>query len=139
MESLVSLSIITAVGVILLKLSLNVLVPRQWTMMQSLTDAYMSYERSYAERIPFDTLTGNTSPWPENPSVSSVADVEIGRLPGGTAVTGTVTRTLYYDQTADSSAEENPARMVVCRAQSVLRYTVGNRTYLKSRTVLRSQ
>ncbi|MFT4175344.1 MAG: hypothetical protein QM627_01695 [Luteolibacter sp.] len=137
LESMVCLSIITAVGLILLKLSLNVLVPRQWTMVQSLTDAYMTYERAYAERIPFDTLISNTSPWPAQPAISTVANVEIGHLPGGTPLTGTVTRTLYIDQLADAAG--NPSRMEVRRAQSVLRYTIGNRTYLKSRTVLRSQ
>ena len=37
------------------------------------------------------------------------------------------------------TVDTNPAAMKVWRAQSVLTYQVGNRTYAKSRTVLRSQ
>jgi hypothetical protein len=47
-------------GLVMLKLSLNILTPGQWVLQQTLTDAYMTYERAYAERVPFPTLTAST-------------------------------------------------------------------------------
>lgn len=155
-EAMISLSILTVLGLVLLKLSLNILQPRQWTMQQSVTDAYMTFERASAERIPFETLLSSTSLWPAFPATSSTT-VEIGRLPGyppdfpnGVPVTGTVTRTRIPDAanypidggdaaTADVAVARNPAAMKVWKVQSVLTYKIGNNTYAKSRTVLRFQ
>ena len=143
-EATISLSILTVIGLAMLKLSLNILQPRQWVLRQSLTDAYMTYERAYAERVPFQTLTGGTSPWPVSPTTSST-EVEVGRLPGGTAVTGTVIRTRLADTNnypldgGSGTVATNPANMKVWQVQSVLTYKIGSRTYAKSRTVLRSQ
>lgn len=132
------------IGLVLLKLSLNVLAPRQWALQQALTDAYLTYERSWAERIPFERLTRNDSPWPAYPNISTET-VEVGRLPGGRVVNGVVTRTRVADPTnaavdgGSGTMATNPAGMVVWRAQSVLRFEVGGRSYLKSRTVIRIQ
>lgn len=141
---MVSLSILTVLGLVLLKLSLNILAPRQWMLRQTVTDAYMTYERAYAERIPFENLLANDSPWPTYPTTSTTA-VNIGTLPGGTALSGTVTRTRVADtgnypiDGGSGTVASNPAAMKVWKAQSVLTYTVGTKTYAKSRTVLRSQ
>ena len=139
-----SLSVLTVLGLVLLKLSLNILSPRQWMLRQTVTDAYMSYERSYAERIPFENLLANDSPWPVYPATSTTA-VAIGRLPGGTPLIGTVVRTRIPDtgnypiDGGTGTVATNPAAMKVWKAQSVLTYTVGSKPYWKSRTVLRSQ
>lgn len=144
MEAMLSLSILTVLGLTLLKLSLNILAPRQWIMQQTVTDAYMTYERAYAERIPFENLLANGSPWPAFPD-TDVITVEVGRLPGNVPITGTVTRTRIADPgnlTDDGGSgtiATNPAAMKVWKAQSILTYKVGNRTYAKSRTVIRSQ
>ena len=132
---MMTLSILTVLGLVLLKLSLNVLHPRQWTLQQSISDAYMTYETAYAERVTFDTLTGTTSPWPIYPTVTNTA-VVLGRLPGGTAINGTISRTRAEVVMTDA---ENPAAMKIWKAQSVLTYRIGRRTYVKSRTILRSQ
>ena len=143
-EAMLALSILTVLGLVLLKLSLNILHPRQWTLQQSLTDAYMTYERAYAERIPFENLLATTSPWPAFPTTSTTG-VEIGRLPGNVPVTGTVMRTRIADSGnypidgGTGSLATNPAAMKVWKVQSVVTYKIGNRTYAKSRTVLRSQ
>lgn len=154
---MLALSVLTILGLVLLKLSLNILHPRQWVLQQSLTDAYLTFERAYAERIPFEKLVSNDSPWPQFPTTSTTT-VEIGRLPrllpnfpNGVPVYGTVVRTRVPDSTnypidggdptrsqADALAI-NPAAMKVWKAQSVLTYRIGNRNYAKSRTVLRSQ
>ena len=153
MEAMISLSILTVLGLVLLKMALNVLNPRQWTMQQSVSDAYMTYERAFAERVPFDVLTAAApnSPWPIFPATTSNV-VEIGRMPrynpdfpDGVPIMGTVVRSRSADPAnypADGGVgtlETNPAAMKVWKAQSVLTYTVGNRTYAKSRTVMRSQ
>lgn len=143
-EAMMSLSMLTIIGLVLLKLSLNILAPRQWTLKQSVTDAYLTYERAYAERIPFENLLANDSPWPVYPTVTSTT-VEIGRLPGGIPISGTVTRTRTADagnypiDGGTGTVAINPGAMKIWRAQSVLTYKVGNYTYAKSRTVLRSQ
>ena len=147
-EATLSLTILTVVGLVMLKLSLNILQPRQWTLRQTLTDAYMSYERAYAERLPFDSLLANDSPWPAFPQTSQL-DVEIGRLPGGIPVMGKIVRTRLADSnnhpvdggavTQQTATINNPARMKIWEVQSVLTYRIGNRPYVKSRTVIRSQ
>lgn len=143
-EATISLTILTIIGLVMLKLSLNILLPRQWVLLQTLTDAHMTYERAYAERIPFQTLTASTSPWPAYPTTTST-QVSLGQLPGGTAVTGTLVRTRLPDPNnypidgGSGTTATNPASMKVWQVQSVLTYQIGGRTYAKSRTVIRSQ
>lgn len=144
LESMIALSILTLLGIVLLKISLNILHPRQWTLQQSLTDAYLTYERALAERIPFDNLVGPSSPWPAYPATST-STVTIGRLPGNIPVTVNLVRTRFPDpnnyplDSGSGTTSTNPAAIKVWKAQSVLTYTAGKRTYAKSRTVLRSQ
>jgi hypothetical protein len=144
LESMMALSILTVIGLVLLKISLNIIHPRQWTLQQTITDAYMTYERSLAERIPFDDLLASDSPWPAHP-VTNTTVVEIGRLPGNRPITGQITRTRFADpgnypiDGGSGTVDSNPAAMRVWRAQSVITYQIGGRNYAKSRTVLRSQ
>lgn len=134
-----ALSLLTVLGLGLLKLSINILAPRQWTLQQSVTDAYMTYERALAERAPFERITAEDSLWPVFPA-SAESQVELGSLPGGRALQGTVVRTRQVDGNTPQNDETlNPAKMQVWRLQSIVRYQVGGRTYLKSRTVIRSQ
>lgn len=141
------MSILTVLGLVLLKLSLNILVPRQWTLQQVVTDAYMTYERAYAERIPFENLVAADSPWPDfaGSTRTSTTVVEVGRLPGNRVISGTVTRTRIADSGnypidgGSGTVATNPAAMKVWKVQSILTYSIGNRTYAKSRTVLRTQ
>jgi hypothetical protein len=130
---MMTMSILTVLGLILLKLSLNILHPRQWTLQQAISDAYMTYERSYAERAPFETIEAGVI-WPTYPSTATTTKVKLGALPGGTAITGTVYRTKTQETITD-----NPASMKIWKVQSVLTYSLGNKTYVKSRTVIRSQ
>lgn len=150
-EAMIGLSILTVLGMVLLKLALSILHPRQWVVQQTISDAYMTYERAYAERIPFENLVASDSPWPAYPQKSTTT-VEIGRLPAvqpdypdGVPIYGTVIRTRVADggnyPTDGGTGTEvtNPAAMKIWKAQSVVTYKVGNRDYVKSRTVLRSQ
>ncbi|MEI7954431.1 MAG: hypothetical protein WCJ66_04610 [Verrucomicrobiota bacterium] len=143
-EASLSLAILTLIGLLMLKLSLNILQPRQWALQQALSDAYVTYERSYAERLPFATLTSTTSPWPAYPATTSTT-VQLGQLPGGVPVTGVVLRTRFPDSNnlpvagGSGTTITNPANMYVWKVQSVLTYQIGGRNYAKSRTIIRSQ
>jgi hypothetical protein len=143
-EAAISMTLLSVLGLTLLKLSLNVTAPRQWTLQQSVTDAYLTFEKASAQRLTFEELTGTQSLWPAQPSTATTS-VELGKLPGGQAITGTVIRTRYPDTNnlpakgGSGTAVTNPAGMEVWRFQSVIKYTLGGRTYLKSRTVVRSQ
>jgi hypothetical protein len=143
-EAVVTLSMLTVLGMILFKLSLNILNPRQWVLQQTVTDAYMTYERALAEREPFENLQSAQSRWPLFPNTIATR-VEVGRLPGGVPITGTVTRTRIADpgnlesDGGTGTEASNPAAMKVWKAQSVLTYSIGRSTYAKSRTVLRTQ
>ncbi len=144
LEATLSLSILTVVGLGLLKIAMNIVYPRQWVLQQTLTDAYLTYERAYAERIPFESLTANGSPWPVFPTIST-STVEIGRLPGNTPLYGTVKRTRVADPMnypidgGTGTVASNPAAMKSWKVQSVISYKVGSRDYVKSRTVIRTQ
>ncbi len=148
---MISLSILTVIGLVLLKLSMNILAPRQWIMQQTLADAYMSLERSTAERIPFAILTGASSPWPNFATgrIAVTNNVSIGALPDraatGVPIIGTVTRTRFADTNnlaangGVGTTATNPASMNIWRIQSVLTFRVGANQYVKSRTVIRSE
>ncbi len=144
-EATAAISLLAVVGVVLFSLMMNVITPRQYAFQQVLSDAYLTFERAQAERVPFETLLSSSETlWPVFPDVDTV-DVQIGTLPGGTVVTGSVIRTRYPDESnypADGGTGTeitNPAAMEIWRVQSVLRYTIANRTYVKSRTVIRAQ
>lgn len=143
-EATLSLSLLSVVGLLLMKLSLNVIHPRQYTLQQVLSDSYMTFERARAERVPFDNLIDGDSLWPAFPNVATET-VEIGKMPGGTPVTGSVTRTRiasnenYPIDGGTGDVVVNPAAMKIWRVQSVLNYTIAGRTYYKSRTVIRAQ
>ena len=143
-EATMAMSLLSVTGLLLLKISLNVIHPRQYALQQILSDSYLTFERSKAERIPFDSLVANDSPWPSYPTIVSET-VEIGKLPGGKSVTGVVSRTRIPDAEnypidgGTGTVAINPAAMKVWRVQSILRYEISGRTYVKSRTLVRAQ
>lgn len=144
LEATYSLMFLTGLSLILLKLSINVTAPRQWTLQQTVSDAYLTYEKAWAQRLPFADLLATDSPWPEYPAKAEV-QVELGKLPGGKPITGTVIRTRLPDPNnfpvdgGSGDTSSNPSGMRVFNFQSLLVYSVGERKYVKSRTVVRSQ
>lgn len=143
-ELTISLTLLAAIGLTIFKGSLDLMAPRQWTIYQNLTDAYITYEEAYAQRISFEELTATNSPWPVYPSKSTV-DVEIGKLPGGTPLMASVIRTRIADKNnlppagGSGTLTTNPAEMETWQLQSHLTYTIGNAEYVKSRTIIRSR
>lgn len=147
----IAMLLLGAFSFITLKGSIDIIVPRQWVIYQTMTDAYLSYEQAYAERASFDILNGsgtNVSPWPISP-LTAITVTPLGVMPNGRVVTGTVTRTRVADPlnipTAGTAAQIaaakllNHAEMETWQLQSILTYQIGSKTYYKSRTVVRSQ
>ncbi len=144
LEAAYALSFLTALSLVLLKLSINITHPRQWTLQQTVTDAYLTYEKAWAQRLPFSDLLADDSPWPAYPAKSEVT-VELGKLPGGAPIEGRVIRTRIPHEDnfpvdgGSGTTADNPAGMKVWNFQSLLVYEIGGRDYVKSRTVVRSQ
>lgn len=144
LEATYAMTFLAALSLILLKLSINITAPRQWTLQQTVSDAYLTYEKAWAQRLPFSQLLDTDSPWPEYPQ-NSETEVELGKLPGGRPIYGTVIRTRVADSNnypvdgGSGSVATNPSGMRVFNFQSLLKYEVGGRQYVKSRTVVRSQ
>ncbi len=139
-----SYATLVIVALMSLKAAVNATFGQAWTVKQTMSDAFITRESALASRIPFDTATTNGSPWALHPGVSTSV-VTIGRLPGGTPVTATLHRTRIPDPnnlpTAGGSgnALTNPAETEAWSLQSILVYQVAEKTYYKSRTVLRNR
>ncbi|WP_338685558.1 hypothetical protein [Haloferula helveola] len=144
LEATYALTFLTGLSLILLKLAMNITAPRQWTLQQTVSDAYLTYEKAWAQRLPYADLLAVDSPWPAYPAKSEET-VELGKLPGGAAVEGKVIRTRIPDSInfpvdgGSGTTVTNPAGMKVWKFQSLLVYEIGGRDYVKSRTVIRSQ
>lgn len=144
LEAVAALTLLAVAGIALLKGSLNTLAPRQWALIQNITDAHLTYEKAYAERIPFDDLTSGDSPWPVYP-YNSKTNVVLGTLPGASEVNGTITRTRIPNSLnfpahgGSGTSATNPAEMQVWQVQTHLSYTIAGRDYVKSRISVRSQ
>lgn len=139
-----ALMILSVVGLMVFKGTINILAPRQWTLVQNISDSYLTFEKAYAERIAFEELTGNTSPWPVYPAKNQ-STVTMGTLPGGRTLSATVMRTRIPDSNnlpafgGSGTVATNPAEMQIWKLQSHIVYDVNGREYVKSRTVVRSQ
>lgn len=163
-ESSVSLVLLVAVALVLVNASLNILQPRVWTMKQNLADAYLSQEVALANRADFDDITGGTSGWGGGAATTPVT-VVLGKQPGfiagtdqGRDYSGTLTRVRVVPLDLDGTAMSNAATAAnfgggtttgmltlddlgirSYELQSHLSYVVDGRTYVKSRTIIRSQ
>lgn len=141
-EVTLATSLLTAVSVILLKLSIQISSMQSWAAMQSLTDAYLSRETALASRLPFEDLVSAESPWPIYPE-SSETEVAIGRYPGGREIRVTLVRFREPDPNnlsesgGTGTALTNPARTEAWKARSVVSYRIAGRNYHKARTILR--
>jgi hypothetical protein len=143
-EISMSYAVLVAVALLSLRASVNATSGQTWTVRQAMSDAFITRESAMASRIPFADLIGPSSPWPRSPTVSSTT-VTMGRLPGGALVTGTLYRTRIPDSNnlpaagGTGTATSNPGGTEAWQLQSILSYTTSNRTYVKSRTVLRTR
>ena len=143
-ELTIALALLTSIGLIVFKGTIDVMSPRQWILHQNLSDAYLTYEEAYAQRISFEELTAVDSPWPEYPQ-STTTEVEIGKFPGGKAIMANVIRTRIPDDNnlpehgGSGTSATNPTEMQTWQVQSHLSYSIGDNEYVKSRTIIRNQ
>ena len=141
-EASMGLGLLMVLALLMLKSSLTMTSAQQWTIISSMTDAYMTRETAIAKRAPLEFLTSQSSPWPIYPAVS-ISNVEIGKLPGGQSYTTEIRRTREPGENnlaeAGGSGTEstNPASMEAWKFQSYLVYSIGGRSYVKNRTTLR--
>ena len=136
-EVSVAMGFAALVALVLMKASLLAIGGNQWTIMQTLTDSYLTRETALANRIPFADLTGANSNWPDSAGTPAriKQTVTLGKLPGGIAVQADLTR-FRSNETAPDDAD---TRLTVWRVYSVLTYRMGDQQYVKSRSTLRMQ
>ena len=138
LEASMGMGLAAMLSLLLMKAYLLSIGGNQWTIMQSLTDAYLTRETALANRIPLADLTAAASAWPDlaaddPPHVRQT--VTLGKLPGGRVVQGELTRF----RTNETRDDEPETRMLIWRVHSVLTYQVGEHEYVKSRSIVRMQ
>lgn len=143
-EITVAISLLVFLAMFLLRGNLTTLEAGNWTIAQNMTDSYMTYEKAYAEQVPFEEFLGGASDWPLYP-LKAEQVVEVGKYPGGTMFSATVIRTRIPDTknlgTDGGIGDDftNPSGMEIWRMKSVLIYQVNGKDYQKVRTVVRSR
>lgn len=135
-ELSVALGFTTLLALLMMRSSLLAISGNQWAVMQTLTDAYLSRESALANRLPFAQVEADASLWPDIAAEGGVSEqnVTLGRLAGGQTVTAVLKRC----RTAET-AQNADLTLAVWRLHSALVYEVGDKTYTKSRSILRVQ
>jgi hypothetical protein len=138
LEATMAMGLASVLALVLMKASLIGLTGNQWNVMQTLTDAYLTRETALAKRMPLADITAANSPWPD-PTTDvpprQETTVSLGKIAGGTAVTGTLIRFRANATQQDDAAMATS----VYRLYSVLSYKVGDKVYFKSRSTIRMQ
>lgn len=169
LEITLAITLLLFASLFVLQTNLQTIRPRNWAMVQALTDAYMTEHLAYAEAIDFTLLTSSvttadaqatitaaaadptalTSPWPVFPAQLQ-QNVTVGTLPilgnaTGIPITGILRQTRNpspLNLPANPTAAElalNPAQIESWILESHLEYRIGNRTYVKSRSTVRTR
>ncbi len=138
MEATVALGLAVFLALMVMKGFLLAISGNQWTVMQTLTDAYLTRETALSNRVPVADLTTHPSAWPDSaldvpPTMNQT--VSLGALPGGSPVVAQLIRFRVNETPLDNS-ETN---VTVWCLHSVLSYSVGEQQYVKSRSTIRTQ
>jgi hypothetical protein len=138
LEVSVALGFTALLAIIVMKASLLALSNHQWTIMQTLTDAYLTRETALSNRVPMADLIAPTSPWPDSAvdvPPRSEQTVVLGKLAGGRIVNATLMRF----RANEKPVTDPDTGIAVWRLHSVLSYRIGEQPYVKSRSTLRMQ
>ncbi|MEZ0274712.1 MAG: hypothetical protein ACAH88_07390 [Roseimicrobium sp.] len=135
LEASIALGAAVMLALLLMKASLLAITGNEWTSMQTLTDSVLTRETALANRMPFADISSSTSLWPDVGGTLTPQTVQLGKLMGGTAVTGQLTR--FRVSEVDSAQPE--VNLSVWRMHSVLKYKVAGKDYVKSTSTLRVQ
>ncbi len=134
-EVSLTLALTSALALLIMRASLLAISGNQWTIMQTLTDAYLSRESALSNRLPYADLTSVQSAWPNlETDPATEQTVTLGRVAGGQVVQGTLKR--FRTSEVASNLE---APLTVWRVYSILSYRIGSQEYVKSRSTLRLQ
>ncbi len=143
-ELSLAVALLLFVSLWVFRTNLQTIRPRNWAMTQAVSDAYMTEHQARAEAIDFNDLLSAASPWPAFPT-SNTTNVTIGTLPNGRVLTGQLVQTRQPSENNLATAgglgdvTTNPARVESWIVQSHLTYDVGGRSYVKSRTTVRTR
>jgi len=134
MEVTAAFTVAMLIALVSLQGSLTVLTSRTWTVMQVLTDAYLSQETAMENRYPYEDLTGSNTLWPTWPDYwqSSVSLGKTGTNSG--QIYGTIQR---FKELQTPSANYTGAETYLLT--SILTYQIGSATYVKTRMTLRTR
>ncbi|MDB6072509.1 MAG: hypothetical protein JWO89_149 [Verrucomicrobiaceae bacterium] len=133
-----AMGLAAVLALLVMKASLLALSNNQWTVFQTLTDAYLTRETALSNRLPLADLTGASSQWPDSAMDSPPRleqNISLGKLAGGKAVDAVLTR-FRVNETPNMDPDTG---LAVWRLHSVLSYTVGGHRYFKTRSTLRMQ
>ena len=133
-EASIALGLAVFLALMSLKASMLAVSGNQWTIMQTLSDAYMTRETALSHRVPIVEVLGTTSLWPDWSQRTSQT-VNLGKVAGGRLVQGELTR---FRMELPSSGE-GETNLRVLRLYSVLSYMVGDKKYVKTRSTLRME
>jgi hypothetical protein len=146
-ELTLSLSLLIAIALFGIKTMASASILQNWSIAQSMTDAYAGIETAYAQRYVFADIENppaNTPPrWGVYPAAITTNGVIIGQTPSG-PVTAKVIRTYhkisYTDPVTGAITYNDPvtgARSYLLESYVV--YQDGPRTYCKLSKVYRSE
>lgn len=162
-ESSVSLFLLVVISLVLVDASINILKPRNWVMRQNLVDAFLSTEVAAASQVDFDDIVNGVSGWGTGTLATAAIgnavttnNVQMGLMPGfiqggaGRSYTATVHRLRIPIQANTAVATFQPAagQTMMGMADMGIRcyelqthvvYSLDGATYVKSRSVIRSQ
>lgn len=133
-EATLSVVLMLAISLIVFRVTVTTIRARQWGIVQNLADSYLTFEVAYSSRIPFEDFNVVGGPFPVANAFDSEV-VDIGTLPGGTAITGTI----YRSRIEDADNATNVLEGETWKLRSILIYDFDGRTYAKSRTVSRTR
>jgi hypothetical protein len=144
-ELTVALSLLMAIALFGIKTMASAFMLQNWSIAQSMTDAYAGIETAYAQRYVFADIDNNPNGrWgPQPDSAITTNGVIIGQTPSG-QVTATVIRTYhkisYTDPVTGAVTYKDPVTGAVSYLlESYIVYQDGQRKYCKVSKVYRSQ
>ena len=130
-ELTVTLFLLTAIALFGMKTMVSAFMLQNWSIGQSMTDAYAGIETAYAQRYVFDDIP-NLGRWGVYPAAVTTNGVTIGQTPSR-QVTATVIRT-YHKNGPDAVTGA-----VSYLLESYIVYQDGQRKYCKVTKVYRSE
>jgi hypothetical protein len=142
-ELTITLSLLMAIALFGIKTMGSAFMLQNWSIAQSMTDAYAGIETAYAQRYVFADIEKYNRWGPQPNSSSTTNGVIIGQTPSG-QVTATVIRTYhkisYTDPVTGAVTYNDPVTGAVSYLlESYIVYKDGQRTYCKVSKVYRSE